>query len=446
MATVSADAAVISPVIATLPVHRASTAKAIAAITIGNGLEFFDFAIFTYLATVIGKLYFPAASPITQLLLSLATFGVGFVVRPLGGVVIGAYADRRGRKRAMMMTLWLMALGSAVFVFAPTYAKIGSVAPVLLIVGRLIQGFAVGGEVGASTSMLLEYASHDNRSFFTSWQLFSQALSTLLGSLIGLALTHALSPEDLLSWGWRLPFLVGIALIPLGSYIRRNLDETSDAAGSAKRASSPLVEVLCEHRRPVLISILIAAGGTSSNYIALHYLTNYAVGVLKMPLSAGLWASLLAGALQMALAAFAGIASDRYGRKAVVTVARLVLLIAIVPAFSWVSSSPSIARLLVVAAVLMIPTVFISVATVTMITEVFPRAIRATGLSIVYGIGVSIFGGFAQFLSTWLIALTGSKLAPAGYVIVLGIIAFVAALKFPETRVHISDCRSPSRG
>ncbi|AOY94501.1 MFS transporter [Cupriavidus sp. USMAA2-4] len=413
---------------------QASLPRKIAAITIGNGLEFFDFAIYTYFATILGKQFFPASSPMTQLLLSLATFGIGFVVRPLGGIVIGSYADRAGRKAAMSLTLWLMAAGSAVFVVVPTYAQAGPLAPCLLVLGRLIQGFAVGGEVGASTSMLLEYAGPRNRGFFASWQLFSQALSTLLGSLVGLGLSAALSPAQLEAWGWRIPFLIGLALIPLGTYVRRHLDETharADVRGG-KAAGTPVMAVLRDHRRKVVLGVLMTAGATSSNYIALHYLTNYAVGVLKLPFSTGLWASLLAGALQMVLAAAAGMASDTWGRKRVANVARVLLLVAILPAFGWLSAAPGIGRLLAVAAILVVPTVFISVSTVTMITEVFPRAVRATGLSIVYGIGVSIFGGFAQFLSTWLIELTGSRLAPAWYVMALGVLALWAVTRSEE--------------
>lgn len=416
----------------TAKVHEQSLTKKIAAITIGNGLEFFDFAIYTYFATILGKVFFPAATPFAQLLLSLATFGVGFVMRPLGGLVIGSYADRHGRKSAMTLTLWLMAAGSAVFVVAPTYAQIGIAAPVLLILGRLVQGFAVGGEVGASTSMLLEYANANNRGLFASWQLFSQALSTLLGSLVGLTLSGALTHDQLLAWGWRVPFLIGMLLIPLGTYIRRHLDETHEVEPGTRTARGPVAQVLGEHRRALVLGILMTAGATSSNYISLHYLTNYGVGVLKLSLSSGLWASFVAGGLQMGLSAVAGMASDRWGRKRVVTIARVILLVSIVPAFAWLTAAPGPGRLLVVAAVMTIPTVFISVTTVTMITEVFPRHIRATGLAIVYSVGVSVFGGFAQFIATWLIAVTGSKLAPAGYVIVISLISLVAALKSKE--------------
>jgi MFS transporter, MHS family, proline/betaine transporter len=217
--------------------------RKIAAITLGNGLEFFDFSIYTYFATILGRRFFPVGDPMTELLISLAAFGVGFLVRPLGGVVLGIYADRAGRKAALRLTLWLMALGSALFVATPDYSHIGIAAPIMLVFGRLIQGFALGGEVGASTSMLLEYAAENNRAYFCSWQLFSQALSTLVGSFVAIVATNTMSPQDLEGWGWRVPFLVGLLLIPLGSYIRTRstpralcwLQERADPRHPARR-------------------------------------------------------------------------------------------------------------------------------------------------------------------------------------------------------------------
>ncbi|RKR31331.1 MULTISPECIES: MFS transporter [Paraburkholderia] len=415
-----------------LVVPRQNYGKTIAAITVGNGLEFFDFAIYTYFATVIGEVFFPSGSKLTQLLFSLATFGVGFVARPLGGVVIGMYADRVGRKSAMVLSLWLTALGSAVFVVAPTFATIGIFAPVLLIVGRLIQGFAIGGEFGASTSMLVEYAGTHNRGVFASWQLVSQAASTLLGSLTGLALTTMLTHEQLILWGWRLAFALGIAVIPIGAYIRNQLHEEPLKPTAARRMRSPAMELFRDHSRSLLVAVLLIAGAASANYIALHYLTNFAVGVLKMTLAQGLWASILAGSLQLVIAVPAGLVSDRYGRKPVLATAWIVLLASVFPAFLWLSTAPNLTHLLGLAAVLTIPTAFVTVTTVTMISEIFPRAIRATGLSIAYSLGVSIFGGFAQFIATLLVQLTGSKLAPAGYMIALGLVAFAALTQCDE--------------
>lgn len=410
------------------------SARKIAAITLGNGLEFFDFSIYSFFATIIGRQFFPGENEIERLLLSLAVFGVGFVARPLGGIVIGSFADRVGRKPAMTLTLWLMALGSAVFVLAPTHAQIGVAAPIIIIVGRLIQGFAIGGEMGASTAMLLEYADNNTRGYYGSWQLFSQALSTLAGSAAGLILTNLLSPAALESWGWRIPFAIGLAVVPIGSYIRNHLDETAHVpAVGARRPPSTLGVLLRDYRRPLLIGFALIVGGTTSNYIVLHYLTNYASAVLHMPLSLGLWAAWIAAGLQMLLSTFAGRLSDRLGRRRVIALAYLVMMLCVLPAFMLMDSTRSATGLFVAVVMLTVPLVFASVAGVVLITELFPRAIRATGLSLVYGLGVAIFGGFAQFNATWLIQRTGSNLAPAWYMIACGLLALIALRHTRET-------------
>ncbi|MBS0448891.1 MAG: MFS transporter [Proteobacteria bacterium] len=412
------------------------SAKKIAAITIGNGLEFFDFSIYTFFAAMIGKQFFPGESEIARLLLSLAVFGVGFVMRPLGGIVIGNYADRAGRKPAMTLTLWLMALGSAVFVLAPTQAQIGIAAPVIIIVGRLIQGFAVGGELGASTSMLLEYATDRTRGYYCSWQLFSQALSTLAGSALGLALTATMSTEALESWGWRIPFAIGLLVIPVGAYIRRHLEETGDVAAPGARGPKPpsaLSVVLRDYKRELLIGFGLIVGGTTANYLVLHYLTNYAKVVLHMPFSLGLWAAWIAAGMQMLLAPIAGKTADRYGRKPVIVIAFVLLCVLVLPAFMLMDSTRSATGLFTAVFMLVIPLAFSSVSAVVLITELFPKAIRATGLSLVYALGVSIFGGFAQFNATWLIQQTGSNLAPAWYMIACGAVSLIAVMCTRET-------------
>ncbi|WP_406851309.1 MFS transporter [Herbaspirillum huttiense] len=429
-AAVSPAAAVPAPV---------SKAKKIAAITIGNGLEFFDFSIYTYFAAIIGRQFFPSTSEWASLMMSLATFGVGFLMRPLGGIIMGQFADRRGRKPAMTLSLWLMAVGSAIFIVAPTYAQIGLAAPLQMIAGRMIEGFAVGGEVGASTSMLLEYADDRTRGFYSSWQLFSQALSTLVGSGVGLLLTYALTAEQLESWGWRLPSVVGLLLGPIGNYIRRFLDETAEvehapASGQpGKRAPGALSEILQAHRKPLLLGTAIVIGGTSANYIVMHYITTYAKAILHMPFSLALWASWLAGLLQLLLCAPAGILTDRLGRKPVATWSRLALIILVFPAFMLMNHLRSGMGLLTAVTVMVIPMVFTSVSSVVMMTELFPRRVRATGLALCYGLGVSIFGGFSQFIATWLVKATGSNLGPAWYVIGTGLISLAAIAMVRET-------------
>lgn len=405
--------------------------RSIAAITIGGGLEFFDFTVYAFFAVIIGRLFFPVQGAFGQLMLSLATFGVGFVARPLGSMLIGLYADRVGRKPALTLTLWMMALGSMLFVVAPTYAQVGIFAPALIVLARLIQGFAIGGEVGASTALLMEYADDNSRGYFGSWQLFSQGVSVLLGSMVGLLLTNTLSPAALESWGWRIPFLLGVLVIPVGLYIRRHLDETVSASTTGEKVG--LVEVFAGHGRTVLAGVLIVSGGTSASYIVLHYMTSYAVTVLKMPLSLSMWAGCIAALVQMALCTFAGRLSDRVGRKPTILCAGLAMLLLIYPVFLLINAYPTLVVLLVAVTALSILLSFSVVPSVVLLTEIFPRKIRATGMSIVYCFGVMVFGGFAQFFVTWLIDLTGNPNMPAIYVIGCAIASLAGLSMVPET-------------
>ena len=409
--------------------------RAIAAITIGNGLEFYDFTVYSFFAVLIGQMFFPVSGSIGQLMLSLATFGVGFVARPLGGLLIGLYADRVGRKPAMALTLWLMGLGSLLFVVAPTYAQAGMAAPLLIVLARLLQGFALGGEVGASTALLMEYADDHSRGYYGSWQLFSQGVSVLLGALVGLSLTNGLSPDALQSWGWRVPFAIGILVIPLGLYIRRHLEET--AAAPAARAGghecAGLSEIFRAHGRVVAAGVLVTIGGTSATYIVLHYMTSYAVTVLKIPLGLSMSAGCVAAVVQVALSAYAGRLSDRIGRKPAILWSRVAMLALVYPAFMLLNARPSLVMLLAVVALLAVLLVLNTVPSVVLITELFPRRIRASGLSVVYCIGVLVFGGFAQLIATWLIALTGNASAPALYVIGCGLISLVGLAMVEET-------------
>ncbi len=415
-----------------LAARKGASARSIAAITLGNGLEFFDFTVYTFFATLIGRLYFPVDSAFGQLMLSLATFGVGFAMRPLGGIIIGAYADRAGRKPAMMLTLWLMALGSLIFVITPTYAQIGLAAPILIVAGRLLQGFAIGGELGASTSLLLEYADDHSRGYYGSWQLFSQALSILLGSLCGLALTNFLPPDALESWGWRIPFVLGMLVVPVGMYIRRHLHETADTS-NAPEGLGGVATVFGPYRRQLIAGVLLVIGGTAGNYIILNYLTNYAATVLGIPLKLAMWAGLTAAAVSMLGAPFAGILCDRVGRKPSILWTRLAMLALIYPAFMLLNSHPTLPTLLTVTAGLSLLLILNSVPTVVILPELFPRRVRATGMSLVYCFGVLIFGGFAQFFATGLIKLTGNPCAPALYVIGCGLLSLFGWAMVKET-------------
>ncbi|MBO9513386.1 MAG: MFS transporter [Variovorax sp.] len=416
---------------------RMSRRRTIVATTIGNGLEFFDFTVYGFLALVIGKLFFPTFSSYGQLLLTVASFGVGFVMRPLGGIVIGSYADRAGRKKAMTLTIFLMALGCAMIAFAPTYAQIGVAAPVLIVLARLIQGFSAGGEVGASTTLLVEHATARNRGYMASWQFASQGLGILMGAVVVGVLLTALSPQAMESWGWRVPFVLGMLIAPVGMYIRRHLEESLDearhqpaagAAAGALRRRGSLAAVCRDHGKTVLAAILAIIGGTAAAYVVTFYMPTYAIRELGLPPPVALFGAALTGLLSFALAPLVGLWSDRIGRKPLIVGSRIALALLIYPGFLWLNASPTPAVLFTVVGLLSITLVLQTVPGITMLPEMFPKHVRATGMSLVYSVGVALFGGFSPFISTWLLNATGNKLAPAWYLLVVSMVSLLGLL------------------
>lgn len=359
--------------------------RLIAAAAVGNALEFYDFTVYSFFAILIGKLFFPVHSSFGQLMLAVASFGVGFVTRPLGGLVIGMYADRVGRKRAMIATLLIMALGTATIALAPTYAQIGIAAPLLLVLARLMQGFASGGEVGASTTLLLEQAPQHRRGFYASFQFSSQGLAALAGALTGVALTSTLSAAQLESWGWRVPFIIGTLFVPIGYWLRHTVEEVPAAtpAPREKIASLPLADVLRHHGKAVFTGLGVTIGGTSIHYIIVFYMAIYGVQVLHLPSWLSMTAGCVAGAILMVATPIGGYLSDIYGRNRIVWWTRIVLMLAIYPAFVALNRWPGATSLLtIIAALSCVHSINIG-ATGAMLGELFPRPVRATGGALV---------------------------------------------------------------
>ncbi len=415
----------------TTPAHTAiSRRQTIVATTIGNGLEIFDFTVYGFLALVIGKLFFPTFSGYGQLLLTVATFGVGFIMRPLGGIMIGAYADRAGRKKAMTLTIFLMALGCAVIAFTPTYASIGVAAPVLIVLARLIQGFSAGGEVGASTTLLVEHATPQNRGYMASWQFASQGLGVMLGAVVVGTLTFTLSPQSMESWGWRVPFFIGMLIAPVGMYIRRHLHESLEIApdASTKPRESSLRIVCTQHGGTVLAAILTMVGGTTAAYVITFYMPTYAVRELGLAPSVALFGAAITGLILFVVSPLVGALSDRVGRKPLILWSRVLLVLLIYPSFLWLNASPTPAVLFTVLGVLSLGLVGQTAPSITMLPEMFPKAVRASGMSLVYSVGVALFGGFAPFISTWLLNATGSKLAPAWYLVAMTAVSLLGLI------------------
>jgi len=399
--------------------------KAISAVVIGNWLEFYDFLVFTFFAVMIADAFFPGESAITRLLAALATFGVGFFTRPLGAAVIGAYADRVGRRAALTLTLLLMALGSGIVGFTPSYAQIGVAAPIILVIARLIQGFSCGGEVGPATTYLLESAPIEKRAALTAWQGYSQQLAILMGSGVGVILTSSLTREQLYQWGWRIPFILGLVIAPVGLYIRRRLPETIQESEKHESGKAVLADLARHHSRAVVLGILIISGGTISTYI-FNYMNTYAVTTLHLSEVIGTVLT-LTGAIASLAGIAAGAWADRLGRKAMLVASRVLFVAIVYPAYLWLTS-PNATPALIVAINVALNFIFsVGIGGLyAFLLEAFPKSVRSSGLAIMYALSVTIFGGTTQFIVAWLIDWTNDPLVPAWYQIIANVIAIVA--------------------
>ncbi|PZX23405.1 proline/glycine betaine transporter, Major facilitator superfamily [Cupriavidus phytorum] len=411
---------------------NATRRKAIIAATIGNGLEWFDFTVYSFFAVIIAKLFFPTGNDLTSFLLTVATFGVGFFMRPVGAIVLGVYADRVGRKAALTLTILLMALGTAIIGLAPTYDQIGLWAPALIVVARLIQGFSAGGEVGGATAFLIEHAPDAERGAYASWQQASQGISFMLGAAMGALVTNSLSPEQIDAWGWRIPFLFGLLIGPVGMYIRSHLHEPPEfeARQAARKAAqvkfSPLSQVLRDHPREVLAGLGVTILWTVCTYVLVFYMPSYAKQQLGLPLGATFQSTALCGAIILVLCPLMGMLSDRVGRKRMLGVVALLIGVLAYPLFHWLNVAPTTQTLLQVQIVLGILLAAFTGPAPAVLAEQFPTEVRSTGLSLAYNFAVTIFGGFAPLIVTWLIESTQNKLAPAYYVIAAAVVSFVA--------------------
>jgi MFS transporter, MHS family, proline/betaine transporter len=407
----------------------------VAAAVIGNALEWYDFIVFGFFALIIAHLFFPAESQYASLLLTTATFGVGFFMRPVGGVLLGIYADRRGRKAALLLIIGLMTLAIAMIGFAPTYAAIGIAAPLLIVLARLLQGFSAGGEFASSTAFLIESAPPHRRGLYGSWQMVGQGLAVLTGALLGAFITRILTPEALESWGWRVPFLIGLLIGPLGLYIRRRLDETGAFLEVRRSAGGEraLGAAFAAHVREVLASFGMVVAGTISFYVILLYMPTFARTQLHLPLDQAFSAQAISLACMIVLIPIFGALSDRIGRKPIMIGALILYFVSVYPLFSWVHGNPSFARLVSSQLILCCLIGAFSGPISTALAEQFQAHVRSTGLGTAYNMAVMLFGGFAPFLVTWLIHVTGSPLAAAFYVMFGAAVGVLAALSLRES-------------
>jgi MFS transporter, MHS family, proline/betaine transporter len=407
--------------------------RAIVAASVGNLLEWYDFAVYALFAIYIADNFFPSGRPGLDLVKALLVFGLGFVIRPLGAILIGMYADRVGRKSALTLTIMTMAAGTFVIGAAPPYSVIGVLAPLLLLTGRVLQGFSAGGEMGSATAFLVEHAPEDKRGLFTAWLQASMGMSNVLGALVAFAVTAILPPSEVIRWGWRIPFAIGLLIAPVGLYLRRTLEETPSFRAEAVRqlaeqdTTLPVVRLFRDHRRPLLIGMGISILFAVSVYVLLILTPVFVQRAFGFTATQAFGSSLI-GNIAFVVGCFAfGALADRIGHKQVLAVGSCLLLVLVLPLFKWLDASRSTATLIVVQSCFgVLVSSFTSVAP-SALSALFPTRVRTTGVSIVYNSAITIFGGFAPAALIWLASnVAGAVFAPAWYVELAALPAVVA--------------------
>ncbi|SDO59144.1 MFS transporter [Afipia sp. GAS231] len=409
---------------------RQSVGRAVVAATVGNMLEWYDFTIYAAFAVPISKTFFPADNEVVSLMLGLVTFGLGFVARPFGAAFLGGYADRRGRRDALSLTIMLMALGTGIIALCPGYNSIGIAAPIVILLARLIQGFSAGGEIGGAVSTLVEYAPPERRGLYASFQQLSQGGSTLLSGLVATTIALLLPADAILDWGWRLAFVVGLLIAPVGLYIRRELEDAPLFKASQHAKELPILVVLRDHWRAVLTGMLVVMLWTVAQYIT-NYFPTFAVRELKVSLSQSYLGPLVVGTVLL-FCPVVGILADRFQRKRVMIVGALGLVVVAYPAFSYLIAAPSTQHLIATQIAVAVCMLIYTAPASAVLAELFPTAVRATGISLTYSLGVAIFGGFTPAIITALIGSTGQPISVAFYLMGAATISLITVLMLKD--------------
>jgi MFS transporter, MHS family, citrate/tricarballylate:H+ symporter len=411
-----------------------SVGRAAFAATIGNMLEFYDFITYSFFAVDIGRTFFPAQSAYGSLMLSLATFGAGFVTRPLGGIVLGTYSDRVGRRPAMLLSFGLMGLAILTISLTPSYNAIGLAAPLIVIIARMVQGFALGGEVGPTTAYLMEIASPERRALVVSWQPTSQEIAATTGALVGVILSKTMAPEALEAYGWRIAFLIGVLCLPVGLWMRSSLPETvpQEDGRTAGAEHSGHLAVARRHLRLIVLAVMILASGTIATYVT-QYMTTFAQSTLHVAPPLAFTVSVVSNGLQIVGALLGGWLADRFGRRPIMIWPQLVALLLTYPIFLWIVHAPGVLSLLFGFGGLSLIGSLPFSAFYAAFTEGLPQQIRGGVFATIYAVAIASFGGTAQLVVTWLIHVSGDPLAPSWYLLLAATVGFVAMALMPET-------------
>jgi MFS transporter, MHS family, citrate/tricarballylate:H+ symporter len=398
-------------------------------VTSGNFLEMFDFFLFGFYATYISKAFFPAGSDFASLMLTFMTFGAGFLMRPLGAILLGAYVDQIGRRKGLIMTLCIMACGTILIAFVPGYATIGLLAPFLVLIGRLLQGFSAGVELGGVSVYLSEMATPGNKGFYVSWQSGSQQVAIMFAAVIGYVLNLALMPADVAAWGWRVPFFIGCMIVPFLFYIRRSLEETEEFLERKHHPSMPeIFASLAQNWRIVLLGMLLVVMTTISFYTITVYTPTFGKNVLKLTDTESLLVTFCVGLSNFIWLPVMGALSDRIGRKPLLLVFSALTVLTAYPALSWLVGDATFLHMLLVLLWLSFLYGSYNGAMVVALTEIVPVSVRTAGFSLAYSLATALFGGFTPLVSTWLIEATSNRAAPAFWMSFGGACGLVATL------------------
>jgi MFS family permease len=395
------------------PRDRRSKIWSVVRVSSGNFLEMYDFMVFGYYATAIGYAFFPSGSPFVSLMLSLMTFGAGFLMRPLGAIVLGAYTDRHGRRAGLILTLGLMSVGIISIACTPGYATIGLLAPLLVLIGRLLQGFSAGMELGVVSVYLSEIATPGHKGFYVSWQSASQQVAVMFAAVLGVVLNSVLPPQQMMLWGWRVPLLLGCLIAPFLFRLRRSLQETDEFIGRKHRPStSEILRSLTANWEIVIIGTMMATMTTVSFYVITAYTPTFGHSVLNLASVDSLIVTLCVGGSNLFWLPVMGALSDRVGRRPLLLVCTTLMLVTAYPVMLWLVGHPSFARLLTVE--LWLSFIFGSYngAMVVFLTEIMPVSVRTSGFALAYSLATAIFGGFTPAISTYLIHVTGNRAMP----------------------------------
>ena len=406
--------------------------RAILAASVGNLLEWYDFSVYALFAIYIAANFFPRSDPGLDLVKTFLVFGLGFVIRPLGAVLIGVYGDRAGRKAALTLTILIMAGGTLIIALAPSFALIGIGAPLLLLAGRILQGFSAGGEIGSATAFLVEHAPAAKRGRYAAWLQASMGMSNILGALVAFSIATLLPAAKIVAWGWRIPFLVGLLIVPVGVYLRRTLEETPQFRAESRQhrdgpdRATPLALVFRDYSRSLLVGMGISILWAVAVYVLLIFMPVLAQKAFGFT-AAQAFGSSLVGNIVFVCGCFAfGALSDRIGHSRVLAIGVASLLLGVLPLFLWLSASKSTATLvLALSAFGVMVSSYTSVAP-TALSSLFPTRVRATGVSIVYNAAITVFGGFAPAILSWIGSNAGSVFAPAWYVVLAAVPALIA--------------------